>query len=107
MAVYVGQPFLQGAEQREFEGIGHATSLRHCTARVFVVREIDFNTNSAAPGQSFDKPARGRVKAGFVKQWGMQQVGHGANAGDGMVDELARLLKDRHRPALPAVRSEE
>src|SRR5689334_10430113 len=66
MTVNVGKALLQDAEQDKFSIARRA---------VHMLGDVAFDVKAAAPGESFDEPARGGGDSGFIEQWRMQEIG--------------------------------
>ena len=83
MAMHVGQAFLQDTEQDKF-----AISGRPLHGR----RDIALDFDSAAAGESFDKPARGGSDAGFIQQRRVQKIRSGANFLQSSIDQTVQII---------------
>src|SRR2546423_14275351 len=58
------------------------------------MREVRFDSHGSALGKSIDEPVRRRLEAGLIQQWRMEEIGHRTDAGDSVLDDLPRLLKN-------------
>ena len=63
----IGQTFLERAEQRQFDGFGHAIDFRSSRRTLVESRKVRLNLHVGTLGEAFDEPVGRRLKAGFIE----------------------------------------
>jgi hypothetical protein len=85
--MYIRQALLEDTEKNNLYLDGESFS-RGCNVQLHV--------DPGSLGEALDVPLRRASEAGLIQEWGVQQVGHGANFFDGLISQAGNLGGKNH-----------